>query len=59
MLIGLISDVHSNIVALEAVLLEMDYLGVKIILYAGDIVGYNPYPDETIGMDHDFGRGVA
>jgi len=26
MLIGLISDVHSNIVALEAVLLEMDYL---------------------------------
>ena len=50
MLIGLISDVHSNIVALEAVLLEMDYLGVKIILHAGDIVGYNPYPDETIEL---------
>jgi putative phosphoesterase len=50
MLIGLISDIHSNIVALEAVILEMDELGIKIILHAGDIVGYNPYPDETIEL---------
>ncbi|MFZ3384159.1 MAG: metallophosphoesterase family protein [Candidatus Methanoperedens sp.] len=50
MLIGLISDVHSNIVALKAVLEELDELGVKIILHAGDIVGYNPYPDETIDL---------
>lgn len=50
MLIGLISDVHSNSVALKAVLEELDELGVKIILHAGDIVGYNPYPDETIEL---------
>lgn len=50
MLIGLISDVHSNAVALKAVLEELDELGVKIILHAGDIVGYNPYPDETIEL---------
>ena len=50
MLIGLISDVHSNIVALKAVLEELDELGIKIILHAGDIVGYNPYPDETIEL---------
>jgi putative phosphoesterase len=50
MLIGLISDVHSNAVALKAVFLEMDALGIKIILHAGDIVGYNPYPDETIEL---------
>ena len=50
MLIGLISDVHSNIVALKAVIEELDQLGVKIILHAGDIVGYNPYPDETIDL---------
>jgi putative phosphoesterase len=50
MLIGLISDVHSNAVALKAVLLEMDALGINIILHAGDIVGYNPYPDETIEL---------
>jgi putative phosphoesterase len=50
MLIGLIADVHSNVVALEAVLSEMDSLGVEKILHAGDIVGYNPYPNETIEL---------
>jgi len=50
MLIGLISDVHSNVVALEAVLSEMDSLSVEKILHAGDIVGYNPYPNETIEL---------
>ena len=50
MLIGLISDVHSNMVALKAVLEEFDELEVKTILHAGDIVGYNPYPDETIDL---------
>jgi putative phosphoesterase len=50
MLIGLISDVHSNSVALKAVLEELDAWGIKIVLHAGDIVGYNPYPDETIEL---------
>jgi putative phosphoesterase len=50
MLIGLIADVHSNVVALEAVLSEMESLGIEKILHAGDIVGYNPYPNETIEL---------
>ena len=50
MLIGLIADVHSNFVALEAVLSEMESLGVEKILHAGDIIGYNPYPNETIEL---------
>lgn len=50
MLIGLISDVHSNGVALRAVISTLKKLNVKIILHAGDIVGYNPYPDETIEL---------
>lgn len=50
MLIGLISDVHSNAVALKAVLDDLDELGIKTILHAGDTVGYNPYPDETIEL---------
>jgi len=50
MLIGLIADVHSNVVAIEAVLLELDALGVEKILHAGDLVGYNPYPNETIEL---------
>jgi len=50
MLIGLISDVHSNAVALKAVLDDLDELGINIFLHAGDIVGYNHYPDETIEL---------
>jgi putative phosphoesterase len=45
-----VSKSGSNTVALKAVLEELDELGIKIILHAGDIVGYNPYPDETIEL---------
>ncbi len=50
MLIGLIADVHSNAVALKAVLSAFDDMGVKKILHAGDIIGYNPYPNETVEL---------
>ncbi len=50
MLAGLIADVHSNVVALKAVLSALDEMGVKKILHAGDIIGYNPYPNETIEL---------
>jgi putative phosphoesterase len=48
MKIGLISDIHGNAVALEAVLKSMG--PVDAIVCAGDIVGYNPYPNETIDL---------
>jgi putative phosphoesterase len=48
MKIGLIADVHSNAVALEAVLKDMGR--VDVILCAGDIVGYNPFPNETVEL---------
>lgn len=48
MKIGLISDIHANAVALEAVLKSMGE--VDAIVCAGDIVGYNPYPNETIEL---------
>lgn len=50
MLVGLIADVHSNVVALKAVLSILDAVGAEKILHAGDIIGYNPYPDETVGL---------
>jgi putative phosphoesterase len=46
--VALISDVHSNIIALDAVLADIDSIGVEQIVSAGDIVGYYPYPNETI-----------
>lgn len=48
MLLGLIADVHSNAVALKEVLGSLN--DVDMILSAGDVVGYNPYPDETIEL---------
>lgn len=46
MRIGLISDVHANLVALEAVLDDMP--AVDEIVCAGDVVGYNPWPAECV-----------
>jgi putative phosphoesterase len=50
MLIGLIADVHSNAVALKAVISALEDAGAERLLHAGDIVGYNPYPNETIEL---------
>ncbi len=50
MLIGLIADVHSNAIALKEMLFLLKELDVKKILHAGDVVGYNPYPNETIEL---------
>ena len=44
--IGVISDVHSNLVALEAVLADMP--DVEAVVCAGDVVGYNPWPGACV-----------
>lgn len=46
MRICLISDVHANAPALEAVLSVVS--DCERILHAGDVVGYNPYPDAVV-----------
>ena len=46
MRVGLISDIHANLPALEAVLDDM--LPVDDIICAGDVVGYNPWPRECL-----------
>jgi putative phosphoesterase len=46
MQVGLISDVHANRPALEAVLEDMP--DVDAIVHAGDVVGYGPFPSEVI-----------
>jgi predicted phosphodiesterase len=48
MRVALLSDVHANLVALQAVLGELDRQGIERIYHAGDIVGYYPFPNETI-----------
>ena len=49
-ILGLISDVHGNVMALEAALAALRRSGVETVLCLGDMVGYGPSPNETIAM---------
>jgi putative phosphoesterase len=46
--IGIFSDVHSNLPALEAVLSDIDAAGVDERYGLGDLVGYAPWPNEVL-----------
>jgi putative phosphoesterase len=48
MSIGVVSDVHANRVALEAVLADMPPVDELVCL--GDVVGYNPWPAECVDL---------
>lgn len=48
MKLGVISDVHSNIAALDAVLAEFERRDVDEIICLGDIIGIGPFPAETV-----------
>ena len=50
MKIGLISDIHSNAPALKEVLNYLEDAGIDRIVHAGDVIGYNPFPNEVIRM---------
>ncbi|WMJ81409.1 metallophosphoesterase family protein [Clostridium sp. MB40-C1] len=48
MRIAVISDIHGNIKALEAVLEDIKKREVDTIVCLGDLVGYGPFPNEVI-----------
>lgn len=48
MLWGILSDVHSNIEALDAALAELERRKVERYICCGDIVGYGPDPNPVI-----------
>src|SRR3954454_3971372 len=45
---GVISDVHANLHALEAVLRALEDEGVDRFICAGDLVGYGPRPNDCV-----------
>ncbi len=47
---ALISDIHGNLEALEAVLADIKTLGISEIYCLGDVVGYGPNPRECIDL---------
>lgn len=50
MKLALISDIHANLEALEAVLAAIAHEGVDLILHLGDLVGYNANPNECVAL---------
>ncbi|MEY4225752.1 MAG: hypothetical protein RL190_509 [Actinomycetota bacterium] len=63
---AIISDIHSNLTALEAVLEDIAQQGVDRIICLGDIIGYGPNPVQCVDIvqercawsllgNHDFG----
>jgi hypothetical protein len=51
---ALISDVHANLPALDAVLRDIaERTGVEATLHLGDLVGYAPWPNEVVALLRD------
>lgn len=51
---AVISDIHGNLEALQAVLRECSLAGVQALLCAGDIVGYGANPKECLNIIRQF-----
>lgn len=45
---AVLSDVHSNLEALESVLRDIKKRGIREVLFLGDAVGYGPDPDRCM-----------
>jgi predicted phosphodiesterase len=55
---AVLSDVHGNLPALEAVLADLDRRpGITAAYHLGDLVGYAPWPDEVVERLEE--RGIA
>src|SRR5574341_2686176 len=48
MRIGVLSDVHANLEALDAVLAHLDHDSPDLLICLGDFVGYGPDPNACI-----------
>lgn len=48
MKIGIISDIHSNVIALKTVLKEFENMNVNKIICCGDMIGIGPSSEETV-----------
>ena len=49
-MIAILSDIHGNRPALEAVMTEVQALGITRVVVLGDVVGYGPFPNDCLRM---------
>ena len=54
---ALISDIHANLPALEAVLADIDGREFDATYHLGDLVGYAPWPNEVVSVLAERGVG--
>ena len=48
--VAVITDIHANLLALQAGLARIDELGIERIYCGGDLVGYGPHPNEVCAL---------
>ena len=48
MKLGIITDIHSNIIALNEVLKQFEKIKIDKIICCGDIIGIGPSPEEVV-----------
>ena len=57
---ALLSDIHANLPALQAVLDDVERRGIANVYQLGDLVGYGPWPNETVQVLVERGiKGIA
>ncbi|HJQ11202.1 MAG TPA: metallophosphoesterase family protein [Gemmatimonadaceae bacterium] len=57
---ALISDIHGNLPALEAVLRDIEKRRIDATYHLGDLTGYSPWPNEVIAALRQHGiQGIA
>ncbi len=54
--VAVITDIHANLPALEAVLERIEELGIERVYCGGDLVGYGPHPNEVCALIEE--RGI-
>ena len=50
MRLALISDIHANLPALDAVMADIRTRGLETTYHVGDLVGYAPWPNEVVAL---------
>jgi putative phosphoesterase len=47
---AVITDIHGNLLALQAALARIEELGIERVFCGGDLVGYGPHPNEVCAL---------
>jgi predicted phosphodiesterase len=51
--IAVVSDIHANLTALDAVIADLKTVGADLVVHGGDLVGGGPRPAEVVDRIRD------